>query len=303
MLYIFITLLCSLMWAGIIIATKLLTTQIPPLAFTLIRYSLVSSALLPFFLYRKEYQHLEIRAIPGLLLLGFFLVIVYTTLFFSALSFTTATSVALITATSPVCILAFAALLGQTTLTRLQSVAILVCFMGIGLVVTQGKIFLHHWHTYTGELLALGAVFCQVLYSSALRKVSMHYSTLFVTFSTALAGILFAVPLVAGKEFVELIMNLTIAQWALLACISIGGGILSIFLHASALKHQGISHTNLIIFPVLQLSTALLAHLMLGEVISIWQVGGGICIGFSILLSCTPRNSLFFAEHEQHLTH
>ncbi len=294
MLYIFAALLCALIGAGVTVASKLLTPSMSAAAFACIRYSLVTVALIPFFIAQKEYLNVKARDIPGMFMLGLFLVLIYTSFFFTALSYTTAISVSLISATSPLWILVLAALLGQIVLTRLQLTAITLCFAGSTLVVTQGKILSYQSSTHTGELLAFGAVLCQALYSQALRKVSMNYSTLFVTFATAVSGILFVVPYVAPRELVSLVGHLTLLQWGLFIGISLLGSIASIFLYASALKHEGVSRVNLITFSSLPLFTAVLAQQVLGEVTSIWQVSGAMLIACSILLVCKPKDGWFF---------
>jgi drug/metabolite transporter (DMT)-like permease len=294
MLYIFAAFLCALIGAGVTIAIKLFTLHMSAVAYAFIRYSLVTLALIPFIISRKEYRHLKIRDIPGILMLGLFLVLIYSSFLFSALSYTSATSVALISATSPLWILALAALLRQILLTRLQLTAILLCFIGTLLVVSQGNILLYHNGTHKGELFAVGAVLCQALYSHALRKISMHYSTVFVAFSTAFSGILFVAPFIAHHEFVDLVRHLTLMQWELVVFMSLVGSIASIFLYASALKHEGIARVSLITFSSLPLFTAVLAQHLLGEVITLWHVSGGMLIACSLVIACNTKDGLFF---------
>lgn len=93
---------CSLLWAGVTIAAKMLAGAIPSFAFAFLRYGLASLCLLPFLLLRKEKEKLYIRSVPVLLFLGFTLVFVFNALFFTSLYYASANSISLIGAINPI---------------------------------------------------------------------------------------------------------------------------------------------------------------------------------------------------------
>ena len=102
MIYVGTALACSLLWAGVTIAGKMLAGTIPAFAFAFLRYMLASLCLLPFILMSKKREKIKVRYLPVLLFLGFALVFLFNALFFIALYYAPATSVALIGATNPI---------------------------------------------------------------------------------------------------------------------------------------------------------------------------------------------------------
>lgn len=103
MLSLFFTLLCSCLWAGILLATKLLSGTVSASLYTLIRYTLVTAILAPFLVMSGQYKLMNVRDLPACILLGFWVALVYTLLFFAGVHHASVTSVAILSATSPVC--------------------------------------------------------------------------------------------------------------------------------------------------------------------------------------------------------
>ena len=145
----------------------------------------------------------------------------------------------------------------------------------MGLDVLKGSI---------GEWLALAAVLCHIMYTLALQKVSAHYSPLFLTFITGLTGLLFVLPFVANGEFVQVVINLSLQQWGLLAFISAMGTALAIYLYSIAVKNMGPARTSLTSWGAMPVFVFVLAYVVLGENISLWQVLGGILVVSSLVI-------------------
>lgn len=286
---ILISLVCSLIWAGVIIGTKVLTADIPAAAFAFIRYALVVLCLLPFYIAHKEYHNVKMADVPALFFLGFSLVFIFNLVFFTALSYTTATSVGFIGAINPMALMSLAAILGYFTPQPYHIVAFFLGFIGTMLLVVKGhmgfSVFIHS----TGELYALAAVAFQTIYAMVLRKMNMSYSTLFVTFWTALSGILFLLPFIANKEFLRIVVQLSASQWGIFLGIGLLGSTLAIFLYASALKQLGPSLISMIVFTSMPIFIAVGAHILLGEMISFREIVGGSLIIASLLIGLTPR--------------
>ncbi len=282
-----IALFCSFLWAGVTVATKMLTTVLPDLpapAFAFIRYTLVTLFLLPAFVLQKEYLHLKADDIPGFMTLGLLLVLIFNLLFFTALWYAPATSVATIGAVNPLCLMLLAALLGQFTPTRLQLFSFLLTFIGVVLVVTHGNLGYAVFAESTGELYTLAAVACQTVYAIVLRRVSLYYSTLFVTFGTAFTGILYVFPFVANGAFIDILRTLSAMDWLLFGFISLFGSALAIFLYANAMKQLGPVRSSLIVFTTMPIFAAMQSHLLLGEILTGWQLVGGSLVIVALAL-------------------
>ncbi len=291
MIYVVTALLCSFLWAGVTIAGKLLAGTIPAFAFAFIRYVLASLCLLPFILLSKKQEKITMRYVPVFLFLGFALVFLFNALFFVALYYAPATSVALIGATNPILTMLVSALVFRHIPNRYQLFSFLLSFAGAALVITQGKMGFAVLKGSVGEWLALAAVLCHIMYTLALQKVSAHYSPLFLTFVTGLSGLLFVLPFIANGEFVEVVVNLSLKQWGLLGYISCMGTALAIYLYSIAVKHMGPARTSLTSWGAMPVFVFMLASIVLGEHISVWQVLGGILVVSSLVIGLRHTRS------------
>lgn len=279
-----IALICSAIWAGVTIAIKSLPESMPTSVFAFVRYALVVLCLLPFFIIRKEYENMTPSDIPGIMALGFLLVLVFNSLFFLALSYAPAISVASIGAVNPLFLMFIAVLFSQCTPSRMQLLAFMLAFIGATLIVTHGNMGYMIFAQSTGELYTLAAVACQALYAIVLRKVSIHYSPLYVTFGTAFCGTLFVAPFVANNEFIEILASFSFNSWLLLAFISFMGSTLAIFMYAYAMRDLGPARSGRIVFTSMPICTVFLARFILHEPLTIWQLIGGLLIATSLWL-------------------
>ncbi len=284
MIYVFQALACSLLWAGVTIASKLLAGKIPSFAFAFLRYGIAALCLLPFVFIKKEHETVKKRDLPTLFFLGFMLVFLFNALFFTALSYSSATSLSLIGATNPIMTMIASAIVFQHIPNRHQLFAFLLSFLGTALVITKGHMGLSVITGSIGELIMLVAVVCQVMYTMALKKVSSHYSPLFLSFATSLTGIFFVFPFIANKEFVAAVSNLSTTQWSLLLYISCIGTAFAIILFSTAIKHMGPARTSLTMFSSMPLFVFMLSYFFLGETITVWQVVGGLLVISSLVV-------------------
>lgn len=283
MIYVLAALLCSFLWAGATIAAKMLAGTIPAFAFAFIRFGLSSLCLVPFIMMQKR-EKLKMRDLPVILFLGFSLVLLFNALYFVALYYASATSVALIGATNPILTMLASAIMFRHIPNKYQLFAFLLSFIGVSLVITHGKMGFAVITGSIGELLALTAVISHIMYTMALKKISAHYSPLFLTFATGISGMLFVLPFIANKEFVKVTIYLTNTQWGLLAFIGLFGTALAIYLYSIAVKHIGPARTSLISWSAMPVFVFILAYLLLGEKISLWQIVGGILVMSSLAI-------------------
>lgn len=283
MIYTLAALGTSLLWAGVTIAGKMLAGTIPSFAFAFLRYGLSSLALLPFVLIRPK-EKIKMRDLPVILFLGFSLVLMFNALYFIALYYASATSVALIGATNPILTMIISAIIYRHVPNRYQLFAFLLSFIGAALVITQGKTGYAILEGSIGELLTLAAVLCHIMYTLALKKISAHYSPLFLTFTTGISGMLFVLPFIANREFGSVTITLTSFQWFLLAYIGIFGTALAIYLYSVAVKHMGPARTSLISWSAMPVFVMGLAYILLGETITLWQALGGLLVISSLII-------------------
>lgn len=275
---------CSFLWAGVTIGGKMLSGALPSFAFAFLRYGLSALCLLPFVLMRKEKETLKIRYLPVIMFLGFTLVLVFNALFFNAVYYSSATSVSLIMATNPILTMLISALLFRHIPNRYQLLAFMLSFAGAVLVITEGKMGFSILKGSIGEFLMLLGVLFQIMYTLALKQVSTHFSPLFLSFATMVSGILFVFPFVANKEFVDVVMNITLKHWGIIGFISFFGTALAIYLYSVVIKNMGPTRTSLIVFSALPVFVMILAFIILGESISLWQLLGGTLVLSSLVI-------------------
>lgn len=180
-------LLVVFIWGGNFTASKLAFVEIPPLAFTAVRF-VIGSVLMWLILARKEGWRLPPRDTWWpLLALGFVGNTVYQLCFMTGLYRTTATNSSLILASMPTVVTVAAGLLGFEQVTRRQAWALAIATLGVILVVASRGFHLEGGDL-AGDLLMLGAVLCWAIYTLGLRSVAGKVSTLSLTTWTLITG-------------------------------------------------------------------------------------------------------------------
>jgi drug/metabolite transporter (DMT)-like permease len=124
-------------WAGNFIVVKGALAELPPVAFTTIRFALAAVALLAVCRWREGSVGLPRRDVLPLIALGAIGFGIYQPLWTIALDHTTAGDSALLIAVTPVITLLVAAAIGADHLTRGRLAGALVAFAGVALVVVS----------------------------------------------------------------------------------------------------------------------------------------------------------------------
>ena len=112
----------------------------------------------------------------------------------AAMLYTTATNTSLIVCSCPL----FAMLLmklvyrQEESITRLQAIGSMVAFLGMAVVVLNGRFVLHL--SPIGDMLALVACICWAFYSLLMKTAMKRYSTLFITRKVFFYGLLTMIP-------------------------------------------------------------------------------------------------------------
>ncbi len=178
-----------------------------------------------------------------------------------------------------------AALLFRQIPTTYQLIAIILSFMGVALIVSQGSLSFACFEGSLGEFLMLLAVISEALYILAVKKVSGHYSPLFLSFITGVTGVVFVLPFIMNYCFIVAIAKLTIFQWGLLGYISCFGSALAIIFYSSAIKQIGPGRTSLLVFGTMPVFTVVLAFVLLSERVSVWQLMGGVLVVVGLIIA------------------
>jgi len=117
----------------------------------------------------------------------------------SALSLSPSSNVSLIVCTNPLLIMIFGGLIySSERLSRRQILGCIVTFVGMVLVVLNGKFILKI--SPAGDLLAFGSACMWAVYSLILRLMNGKYSTLFITRKVFFYGALTSVPVMLAES-------------------------------------------------------------------------------------------------------
>jgi drug/metabolite transporter (DMT)-like permease len=280
-------LLVVLFWGGNYAVTKLTFAEIPPLAFTAIRFA-VGSLLLWLLLGRLEPR----RPVPRrlwwpLLLLGLAGNTVYQLCFITGLARTTATNTALILAAMPTVVTAASAALGHERIPSRQVGALILATIGVVVVIAARGLPLAQGD-WRGDFFVLGGVGCWTLYTLGLRRLGGEISALGVTTWGIIAGtpglVLAGLPSLVRFNAAEVSWK----GWAGLAYSTLLSLVVSYVLWSRAVQQLGASRAALYTCAS-PLVAALTAMLLLGERPTMAHLAGGACIIGGVLLGQAGR--------------
>lgn len=203
----------------------------------------------------------------------------------SALEFTLAADVSLITALAP---LITALLIGFIYKSERPSagtwVGSVIAFIGVGCIIIKDDGTGASMARILGDLLALAAAMSWAIYSIVLRRISANYSTTFITRKTLFYGVITALPFMALEDGAASLSTLSQTPvWTNLLFLGIVASLICFFLWSTAVKRLGaITASNYLYFsPII---TLIAAWIVLGEKITIMgYVGCTLVIGGLIL--------------------
>jgi drug/metabolite transporter (DMT)-like permease len=275
-------LLVVLFWGGNFTASKLAFVDLPPLAFTAVRFT-VGSALLWVLLSRLEPGGETPRDLWGpLVLLGIVGNTLYQLCFILGLARTTATNTALILSAMPTVVTVTSGFLGLERITSRQRWALALATVGV-VTVVAARGLAPEAGDWVGDLLILGGVACWTGYTLGLRRLGGRLSALRVTALTMLTGtpglVLAGLPSLLG------------ARWGAVRPTAWGGLVYSTMLSlvaayimwSRAVQRLGPSRAALFTC-ITPLVATLVAMALLGERPTLAHVlGGGLIVGGVVL--------------------
>jgi drug/metabolite transporter (DMT)-like permease len=277
-------LMTSFLFAGTTIAGKIILVSKPPILIACSRFIISSICLMPFIDF-KEFRRLTVRKVSIFLSIGFFGIFLFNLLLFNALRFTSASTVALISALNPLMTLAATSLVGLRMPNKQQRKAFVLAFLGVALVVTKGKFDPALMDAGTGELLIFASVVSNVIYSFLLKKMSDQFSPRALIFGAGMSGLFFLLPLAYFEGLYATLPFITTYEWLLLGFIGSLGTALSIVCYAVSIKKVGPAMSNLLVYSPMPIFVFLMAYFFLGNTISLWQAGGACLVLGSLFLA------------------
>jgi drug/metabolite transporter (DMT)-like permease len=280
--------LVVVIWGANFSVVKGTLAQIPPLAFTALRFTIAAIALSLVLRLREGYIHVPQGGWPRLIALGLLGNTLYQIFFVFGLSMTTAANSSLIIATTPMLVALFGALLGIERLNRNIVVGVALGFTGVTLVLI-GRGAALSLETLDGDVLSLLAAFCWAGYTLGVRSLGRGLSPLAITTLTMITGapglFLIGIPALLQADWAAV----TLIGWSGLAYSALLGIVLAYVLWNNSVRKVGSSRTA-IYGCAIPIVATLVAWPALGErPVPMQAVGAALVIGGVLL---TRRGAL-----------
>lgn len=279
-------LLVVVLWGANFSVTKATFAEVTPLAFTAIRF-VVGAAVLLFILRAREGNlKLSRNELISFVWLGFVGNTVYQLFFIYGLQWTTAANSALLISATPLQIALVGKLLGLEILTRRMLGGIALGLLGVGIVISSRGADLSAL-TLRGDLLILCSSVCWMIYTLGVRKFSANapqVSPLRVTTWTVATGAPGLLIVGANDLANTNWTSLSVAAWSGLAYSTLLSLVVAYLLWNASVQRVGGNRTAIFSCLVPVVAT-LVAWLMLGERITMWQVLGAVSVIAGVLLS------------------
>lgn len=280
--------LVATIWGSNFAVSKFAMAQIPPLAFSGMRFAFASALLLVIARRAGVMARLPRRTFWRLVGLGVVGNTFYQTAFMTGLSLTSATNSAMIVASLPVIVTMLGTALGIERASPSMWLGVLLATGGVALVVAaQGVQF--YPGALRGDLLVLFATLCWSFYTVGVRQVGKGVDPLQITAITTSAGtpglLLLGAPGLIGQEW----SAITTKTWGALAYAALFSLVLSYVLYNRAV--QGIGSGRTAIYNCLTpLVAMLIAWPALGEVpVPLQLVGVVLVIGGVVVSVASAR--------------
>ncbi len=271
-------LLTVIFWSINFSMVKFALVELPPLAFNGLRMLLAAGLMLllvPLLGYSLKFQR---HHLGRLIVLGLLGNTAYQLCFIFGIARTSADNAALILATVPVWVALIGTIAGTEKVSTGGWLGVGLSLAGIGLIILGGQrqAKLHFGGaTLLGDGLILGATLCWSLYTLISRRMLRDYSSIAVTTFSTVVGVipllLLAIPPLVQLDWTTISMT----AWGALIFSGVFGITLAYFFWNYGVSRLGSTHTSLYsnLTPPLAL---LIAWLLLGETLTLVQIGGGL---------------------------
>jgi drug/metabolite transporter (DMT)-like permease len=282
-------LLVSLLWGGNFAASKFALTQIAPLSFSALRFTVASGLLAVAVKRMRASRPLPRRTLLWLIVLGLIGNTVYQIAFMTGLRVTTATNSAMIVAFLPVMVALLGAITGIERATPAMWMGVLLGTAGVALVVGAKEV---SWSSASlgGDLLVLFATLCWAIYTVGVRRFGTGVDPMQITSITAAAGaaglLVAGVPEVLRQDWGAV----TLKTWSAVAYATIFALVIAGPLFNRAV--QGIGSDRTAVYNCLTPLVAMaVAWVTLGEVPTAPQYAGIALVLAGVWLSITASTA------------
>jgi drug/metabolite transporter (DMT)-like permease len=283
-----------LFWAGNMVITRLMHTQIPPVAMAFWRWAIAAAILAPL-VWRELAAKREVLRRNWLVLsaLSFMGIAAYNTLSYLGLQTTTATNAALFNSSMPVFIALLTWLGLREKLGQMQAIGVVMSLCGVMVILARGEwMVLTRLHFTPGDLWYLAATVLWAAYTIVLRWRPMQLSALAFMGALVLFGLPMLLPLYLWELSRGEVFEVNAATLATLAYYGTLPSIAAYQCWNSGVAALGASRAGLYVHLV-PVFAALLSFALLGESMHLFHLSGIALIATGLLMTgaLRPRRS------------
>jgi drug/metabolite transporter (DMT)-like permease len=255
--------LAMLFWSFSFIWTRQAIVSFQPV--TLVTFRLVIASVLLFLISKAsgKFQLMRREDVKWFLLLAFFEPFMYYIGETYGLTMVESTLASVIISTIPLFAPILAFFLLKEKISFANIAGIIVSLSGVFLVIYEpkGGFAANPW----GIVLMFLAVFSAICYTTTLRKISTHYSTVNVIFYQSLVGLLYFIPTFFITDFSTFSFSkITSEGLFALLMLAVFASVIAFVLFAGVVRKIGVARTNVFV-NLIPVFTAILAWWLLNE--------------------------------------
>ncbi|WP_029147143.1 DMT family transporter [Methylophilus sp. 5] len=279
-------LLPPLLWAGNFIAGRAISAEVPPVALSLIRWSIAALCLLPFAIrpFLREHSHyLAYRwHVLGTAITG---VAAFNLLVYWGLHTTSATNGIILNSFIPFLVAIFGYLFYRQTLSMGQLFAMLVSLAGVLVVVSHGDLHILMTLAFApGDVIIFVAMIFWALYTLWLKEIPAHINRTGLMLCQVLIALALLAPLALWESEAHPIQIKSTHTLWILAYIGIFPSVIALLAYARAVSLVGSVRASVFIH-AMPIFGSMLSTLLLREVFQGYQLLGMLTIFSGIWLA------------------
>ena len=285
--------LSALLWSGNFVLSRAMNATIPPAGFVFWRWLVALCILAPVAQPRLRREWSIVRNSWRLVLTcGFFGVMLFNLLLYTAVHTTTAINAALVFSAVPVFIIMFARLIfGQRVMLR-QHTGIALSMVGVATIILQGDLARIRTLSFNrGDLLVLLGAAGWAIYSVALRRYPQGLNPFVFLFWITIAGLVFLAPFYAMEIASGSLMIPNLPTILSVAYVGIFSSVVAVSTWNSGLRRVG-AHVGGQFIHLMPAFSTILAVAFLGERLRLFHVVGITLIFIGIFCATRVKNSL-----------
>ena len=283
--------LTMLFWSGNAVIGRGIVGTVPPVGLGFWRWTVALAVLLPFGLGPLwAARHSLLKAWPVIMALSVLGVTVFNTLYYLALTSTTASNSTLVSSTAPAVIPLVAWIAYRERFSRRQALGLGIAAVGVAVVVLRGDIqAAKELRVNDGDLLILLSVLVWAVYSILLRRLPAGLHPLALLTATFAIGLMFLIPLYLWELSTGAEMRMAPQSFLAIAYTGVFPSILAFLCWNQAVAAVGSSTAGLFLY-LMPVITSLLAVTFLGEVIYPYHLIGAALVISGIHVATRRRH-------------